>query len=98
MKLFLIVLFILNTLHLTAQEKMICFSVLSNDLSASTECRLDDKGKACALIKIQAMDKIEKVEVNETETSSSNNSSSEANTEEKEKSTPVNDVIISIVG
>ena len=62
MKLFLIVLFILNTLHLTAQEKMICFSVLSNDLSASTECRLDDKGKACALIKIQAMDKIEKVE------------------------------------
>ena len=49
---------------------------------------------------IEGMDivhKIEKVEVKETETSSSNNSSSEANTEEKEKSTPVNDVIISKV-
>ena len=55
MKLFLIVLFILNTLHLTAQEKMICFSVLSNDLSASTECRLDDKGKALETAKFPAV-------------------------------------------
>ena len=49
---------------------------------------------------IEGMDivhKIEKVEVKETETSSSNDSSSEAKTEEKEKSTPVNDVIISKV-
>ena len=62
MKLLMMVCLFLLPFHLEAQENMASFAVLSNDLSALTERRLDKTGKICALVKIQSTENVEKVE------------------------------------
>ena len=62
MKLLMIVCFFLSPFYLEAQENLASFTVLSNDLSALTERRMDKTGEICALVKIQSTGKVEKVE------------------------------------
>lgn len=61
-KLLLIVCFFLLSFHLEAQENIVFFTALSNDLSALTERRLDKTGEICALVKIQTTEKVENIE------------------------------------
>ena len=67
MKNFILMLFLLLGLNLSseAQElKVVSFSVIANDLSASIEQKNDLNGAPCALLKVLVLDKISGVEGN----------------------------------